>query len=83
MRALIVVLLVVGIVASCWSGIVAALGAVVLFVALLAGAFYLARRVDARHEDRAALVARADQQHEWVLAGDERGTYGDYTPTRV
>jgi hypothetical protein len=28
----------------------------------------------------AALVARADQQHAWALAGDERGTYGRYTP---
>ena len=24
----------------------------------------------------AAIVARADQQHAWVLAGDPRGTYG-------
>jgi hypothetical protein len=24
----------------------------------------------------AAIAARADQQHEWVLAGDPRGTYG-------
>ena len=28
----------------------------------------------------AALVARADQQHAWVLAGDDRGVYGDYRP---
>ena len=26
---------------------------------------------------RAALIARADQQHAWVMAGDPRGTYGE------
>jgi hypothetical protein len=25
---------------------------------------------------RAAMAARADQQHAWVLQGDERGVYG-------
>jgi hypothetical protein len=24
--------------------------------------------------------ARADQQHAWVMAGDDRGVYGDYPP---
>ncbi len=37
-------------------------------------------RVIAKHEERAALVHRADQQHAWVLAGDDRGVYGDYRP---
>jgi hypothetical protein len=32
--------------------------------------------------ERAALVARADQQHAWILAGDDRGVYGDYRPLR-
>jgi hypothetical protein len=48
------------------------------FAALLGLAFYMARRVDAREDKRAALVARADQQHAWVLAGDDRGIYGEY-----
>lgn len=78
MRSLFVVLLVVGFVAKFWFVILAALGAVALFVGLLWLAFYAARRVDERYEKRAALVARADQQHAWVLAGDERGIYGDY-----
>ena len=26
------------------------------------------------------LIERADQQHAWVLAGDNRGIYGDYSP---
>jgi hypothetical protein len=29
-----------------------------------------------------ALLARADQQQAWCLAGDERGIYGDYPPAR-
>jgi hypothetical protein len=41
------------------------------FAALLGLAFYMARRVDAWEDKRAALVARADQQHAWVLAGDD------------
>jgi hypothetical protein len=43
-------------------------------------AFYAARRVDARENARMAVVARADQQHAWVLADDERGLYGQYPP---
>jgi len=28
----------------------------------------------------AAVAKRADRQHRWVLAGDERGVYGAYPP---
>jgi hypothetical protein len=28
----------------------------------------------------AAIAARADQQHVWVMAGDDRGTYGTFPP---
>ena len=31
----------------------------------------------AEQRRHAAIAARADQQHQWVLAGDPRGTYGD------
>ena len=75
-----VVLIVVGFIVKFWWWIAAALGAAVLFVALLAGAFYWARRVDEREAKRAELVARADQQHVWVCANDDRGIYGDYPP---
>jgi ABC-type transport system involved in cytochrome bd biosynthesis fused ATPase/permease subunit len=77
-RALFVVLLVVGFLAAYWWWIAVVLGAVVLFVGMLWLAFRAARRVDKRHAARAALVARADQQHAWVLAGDERGVFGEY-----
>jgi hypothetical protein len=29
---------------------------------------------------QAAVAKRADQQHRWVIAGDERGVYGAYPP---
>ncbi|TVS76953.1 ATP synthase subunit I [Mycobacterium helveticum] len=48
---------------------------------------WLDRRLDARDGRRAAqaaglaaIIARADQQHAWTLAGDDRGTYGEYPP---
>jgi hypothetical protein len=74
------VLLLVGFVAKFWWLILAAVGVVALFVGLAWLAFCAAVRIDARHEERAALVARADQQHASVLAGDDRGVYGDYRP---
>jgi hypothetical protein len=57
------------------------LGAVAL-VAL----FYVVRgqlraaraRADADARRAAEIAARAEQQHRWVLRGDERGIYGDY-----
>jgi uncharacterized membrane protein len=75
-----VLLIFVGAVVKFWIWIVAVIGALVLFGLLLWLAFYAARRVDAREHARIAIVARADQQHAWTLAGDDRGTYGEYIP---
>jgi hypothetical protein len=55
------------------------LGAVALVVAFFIGRAILrhydeSRAAEARHRD--ALVARADQQHNWVMRGDDRGIYG-------
>ena len=55
----------------------------VLLVGLLWLALYAVRRVDDREEKCDALVARADQQHTWILAGDDRGIYGDYPPKQI
>jgi hypothetical protein len=41
-----------------------------LRLAVLAYVLYVLR-------EHAELVARADAQHAWVLAGDDRGVYGD------
>jgi uncharacterized membrane protein len=42
-----------------------------------------AERVEAERRRLAGLVARADQQHAWVMQGDERGVYGEFSPAPV
>jgi len=52
--------------------------------AALVGLFFLVRatvregrrRADLKAAHWAAVAARADQQHNWVLRGDDRGIYG-------
>lgn len=41
------------------------------------------KRIDARADLREALVARADEQHRQLMAGDDRGLYGIYEPSLV
>lgn len=56
----------------------------ILGVAALVALGVLARAIARWYNDRSAeraryrdaLAARADQQHHWVLQGDDRGTYG-------
>ena len=58
----------------------------ILGAAALVGLFYLVRAIvradraarEARARLHAEVVARADQQHRWVLDGDDRGIYGPY-----
>jgi hypothetical protein len=76
-------LIFVGAIVKFWAWIAAVLGALMVFGLLVWLTFYLERRVDERYAERAALVARADQQHAWVLAGDDRGIYGDYAPKQI
>ncbi len=78
-----VLLIFVGFVVKFWVWIAVAFGAAVLFGLLLWAAFYAARRVDAREDARLAIVARADRQHAWVLAGDDRGVYGEHIPAQI
>lgn len=56
--------------------LIAAAAAYLVFI--LARALWRIHRaaVAARAQRRAELLARADQQHQWVLDGDPRGTYG-------
>jgi hypothetical protein len=78
-----VLLIVIGFIAKFWAWILAVLGALMVFGLLLWLTLYVERRADAREEMRAALAARADQQHAWVLAGDDRGVYGEFPPAAV
>jgi type II secretory pathway pseudopilin PulG len=60
----------------CW--ILGVIAIVVLFRLLRAQAGAARARKDAALRRAAQLAARADQQHRWVLRGDERGVYGEY-----
>ena len=74
------VLLVVGLVGAYFWWIVAALAAVARVY--FARRWWLAhrQRVAEREAEHGAIAARADQQHAWVLAGDDRGVCGAYPP---
>ena len=78
-----VLLIFVGAIVKFWVWIAVAFGAAMVFGLLLWAAFYAARWVDAQEHARLAIAARADRQHAWVLAGDDRGIYGDYVPTQI
>ena len=69
------VLLLVGFIGAYFWWIVAIL-AVVAFAWMAQRAFREMEAAEARR--RAAMAARADQQHAWVLQGDDRGVYGQY-----
>jgi hypothetical protein len=83
MAGLFRILLLLGLVVKFWW--------LVLLVLVAAGAGLLLwgvvtrhdARVAAEHREQAALVARAEQQHARVLAGDDRGTYGDVLVSRA
>ncbi|MEB4211461.1 hypothetical protein [Mycobacterium sp. 94-17] len=71
-------------------GLLLLIGVVIKFIwwilgaVALAGLFFLARALLRWYERRSAesagrrraIAARADQQHRWVLRGDDRGIYG-------
>jgi hypothetical protein len=70
------VLLLIGIIIKfIWWILGAVALVVVFFIARSAVRWYDERRAtEARYRD--GLAARADQQHNWVMRGDERGIYG-------
>jgi hypothetical protein len=77
---LVALLVVVALVVKFWWLIAAVVG---MFCAV-----HWTRRAVDRHAERVAaerrrvagLVARANREHQWVLAGDPRGTYGEFPP---
>lgn len=73
-------LILFGLAVRYWQWVAAFVAIATVFVGLLWLSFWLARRVDRRHAERAAVCARADEQHAQVMAGDERGIYGIYPP---
>ena len=71
-------------------GVLLLIGIIIKFIWWILGAvalvvvFFIGRSIMRRHDERCAaearhregLVARADQQHNWVMRGDDRGVYG-------
>jgi hypothetical protein len=67
---------------SGWGAVIGVLflvGLVIKFIWWILGALALRQNNAAtavRHQRMAEIAARADQQHNWVIQGDDRGTYG-------
>ena len=78
-----VLLIFIGFIAKFWVYIVAVLAGLVLCGLLWWAAASAARRAVERARVRAAIAARADKQHAQIMAGDDRGIYGDYVPTQI
>jgi hypothetical protein len=77
-RALLVILFLVGFVVTYWWLILLILAAIGVGLALWLGHQRQLEAAGRRQREHAALGARADQQHAWILAGDDRGIYGEY-----
>jgi hypothetical protein len=60
----------------CWIVAAVALAVVICGVIVAWGAYESSAERIAKRE--AALITRGDQQHRWVIEGDERGVYGQY-----
>jgi hypothetical protein len=76
-------LLLVGIVVRYWYLIAAVAGMMVAAHWTRPAVDRHIERVEAERRRVAGLVARADQQHAWVMQGDERGVYGEFSPAPV
>ena len=76
-------LLLVGFVGAYFWWIVAILAGVA-FVWMAQRAFREIAAAEAAEARRQLAVAkRADQQHRWVMAGDDRGVFGLYPPAAI
>jgi hypothetical protein len=74
----IVLLLAVGLVVRYWWLIAAVVGLIVAAHWTRLAVDRHAERVNAERRRLAEFAARAEEQHAWVLTGDERGVYGEY-----
>lgn len=74
--AFIGVLFIVGLIVKFIWWILGALALVAAFFVVRALIRYLRAEIAERNRSRAEIASRADQQHAWVLSGDDRGTYG-------
>jgi hypothetical protein len=73
-------LIVVGAVVKYAVWVALFVGALVLIVALFLLRCYRKQRALDRDAADAEIAARCDEQHAAILAGDDRGIYGKWTP---
>jgi nitrate/nitrite transporter NarK len=69
-------LLVVGFVLAYWWVIALIIGVVALICGVIVAWHTYESSAERLAKRDAAVAARADQQHRWVMEGDPRGTYG-------
>jgi nitrate/nitrite transporter NarK len=83
MKGIVGLLLLVGFVVVYWQWVLA----VVVLVLIVRAAPAAWREVETERADeerrQAEVVARADEQHRWAVAGDPRGTFGEYAPASM
>jgi hypothetical protein len=80
MGSLIGVLLLVGFLAKFWWLIPLLIAAVAAYRYVWRASVRQQAALDAEAAEKTTIAARADQQHAWGPAGDERGAFGtDYT----
>lgn len=78
-----VVLFAVGAAIKFWPVLVGIIGLIVATYWTRRAVDRRAERVEAERRRVAGLVARADQQHAWMMQGDGRGVYGEFSPAPV
>ena len=83
MGALFRVLILLGFLVTYWPVIAAVLVVAAAGWSALVVWMHHDAELERRRRVQAAIAARADQQNQWVLDGDERGIYGDYPPKQL
>ena len=78
MRALFVLLAVLGVLATLKWWLFVIVGIPLLAAAAYVLKIHLEYKADTRRKQRTALSARADQHLTWVIEGDPRALYGNY-----
>jgi hypothetical protein len=74
---LVALLMVVGLAVKFWWLIAGVIGLIVAVDWGRRAAYRHAERVEAECRRLAEIAARGDQQHEWVMQGDDRGVFGE------
>jgi hypothetical protein len=72
--------MVVGLAVKFWWLIAGIIGVIVAVYWGRCAADRHAERVEAERRRLAEIAARADQQHEWVMQGDDRGHFSEFPP---